>query len=101
MMSRILVAVDTSLDKDYPEKRGARCEIILNDGRCFSSFIDNAFGEPESPFSAQDIENKFIALADDVLGKEGSREVCDLVRTLQNLKDVGVLVEKTCRVREK
>jgi 2-methylcitrate dehydratase PrpD len=99
MMSRILVAVDTSLDKDYPEKRGARCEVILTDGRRFTSSIDNAFGEPESPFSAQDIENKFIALADDVLGKKGSREVCNLVGALDDLKDVGLLVTKTCRVR--
>ncbi len=93
LMERISVDVDKSLDKDYPNKRGSHGEIILKDGRSFSSSIDIARGEPESPLSVEEIKEKFILLTRDVLGK-GKEEVCDLVMKLERLDDIGKLVRK-------
>ena len=92
MMARASVEVDKSLDRDYPNKRGAYGEILLTDGRRFSSSLDNAYGEPESPLSAKQIEGKFILLTKDILGKNAEK-VCDQVRKLETLDDIGKLVQ--------
>lgn len=63
------------------------------DGNRLSSSIDIARGEPESPLSVQEIEEKFILLTQDILGKR-SEKVCDLVMKLQNLDDIGKLIRK-------
>ena len=93
LMAKISVDVDKSLDKDYPNKRGSHGEIVLMDGNRLSSSIDIARGEPESPLSVQEIEEKFILLTQDILGKRAEK-VCDLVMKLQNLDDIGKLIRK-------
>ena len=90
MMSRIQVVVDKELDKGYPDKRSASAEIVLADGRRFQGYMDNARGEPECPFSAAEIVDKFMILTRGVLRGGGGR-VCDLVLKLESLEDLGVL----------
>jgi 2-methylcitrate dehydratase PrpD len=93
LMGRVSVEVDKSLDKDYPHKRGSHGEIVLKDGGRFSSSIDIARGEPESPLSPQEIKEKFILLTRDILGRR-TEEVCDLVMGMERLDDIGKLIQK-------
>jgi 2-methylcitrate dehydratase PrpD len=97
LMARTSVEVDKSLDRDYPNKRGAHGEILLTDGRRVSSSLDNAYGEPELPLNTRQIEEKFVLLTKDILGKRAER-VCELVRNLETLDDIGKLVQ--CLVQE-
>jgi 2-methylcitrate dehydratase PrpD len=93
LMAKTSVEIDKKLDEDYPNKRGSHGEIILEDGRHFSSSIDIARGEPESPLSLHEIEEKFILLTEDILGKR-TRRVCDLVMKLERLGDISQLIRK-------
>jgi len=93
LMAKISVEVDKELDKDFPNKRGSHGEIILNDGRHLSSSIDIARGEPEFPLSIQEIEEKFILLTRDILGKRAEK-VCDLVMKLERVDDISKLIRK-------
>jgi len=90
MMARIRVEVDQRLDKGYPDKRASSVEIALADGRRFTGHIDNAKGEPECPFTAADIENKFLALTRDILAG-GGEQVRDMVMGLETIQDVNIL----------
>ena len=90
MMGRIRVEVDKRLDQGYPDKRASSAEITLADGRRFTGHIDNAKGEPECPFTAADIENKFLALTRDILAG-GGEQVRDLVMGLETIQDVNIL----------
>ncbi|MDI7258350.1 MAG: MmgE/PrpD family protein [Thermodesulfobacteriota bacterium] len=93
LMAKVSVEVDKSLDKDYPNKRGSHGEIILRDGRRLSSSINNARGEPESSLSVQEIREKFILLAGDILGRR-TEEVCDQIMNLEELEDIGGMIHK-------
>jgi 2-methylcitrate dehydratase PrpD len=93
MMKRIRVEVDRSLDKDYPDKRGAFGEIILKDGRRFSCSLDNARGEPEDPPAPEEIEEKFVLLTKNILGQKTDR-VVGKVRGLEAMRDVRELVDE-------
>lgn len=92
-MSKIVLEVDKKLDEGYPDKRSAQGEIILKDGRHYSSFMDNARGEPESPLSAEEIEEKFLFYTREILGKK-TEEVCAQVKNLEKIDDVRDLVRK-------
>lgn len=90
LMGTVEVAVDPGLDADYPDKRGAIAEIELNDGRRFNGAIDNARGEPESALGRSDIEAKFLAIAEPVLGPLAA-EVRNVVLNLETVAYVGSL----------
>ncbi len=93
MMAKIFIDVDKHLDEEYPDKRSAHGEIILRDGKKFSTFIGMARGEPEHPLSAQEIEEKFFFFTREILGKR-AEEVCGQVKHLESLGSIGELVQK-------
>jgi 2-methylcitrate dehydratase PrpD len=92
MMNKILIEVDKNMDNQYPDKRGAYGEILLEDGRGFSGSVEIARGEPEVPVSPNEIEEKFALLTHDILGRK-TEKVRDQVRVLEELEDVGELVK--------
>lgn len=90
LMQRIRVRADPALDQGYPERRGARVEIQLADGRRLCHAVDNARGEPEWPLSAKEITEKFLTLATARLGANAAALV-DAVMTLDRSADVAEL----------
>jgi 2-methylcitrate dehydratase PrpD len=93
MMVKIAVEIDKRLDEGYPDKRSARGEILLADGRKISTFVEMARGEPEFPLSAREVEEKFFFFTHEILGKRAD-EICKQVRHLESLKHIGELVQK-------
>jgi len=91
MMAKIFVEIDKDLDEGYPDKRGARGEILLKDGRRFSTFMEMARGEPEIPLSAREIEEKFFFFTREILGSKADK-ICEQVRQLETLPNIGELV---------
>lgn len=90
LMQRIRVSADPALDEGYPQRRAARVEIQLRDGRRMSHAVDNARGEPEWPLSADEIRTKFMTLAAPRLG-EHAAALADAVLALDRLDDVAGL----------
>lgn len=93
LMQRVRVAVDPSLDAGYPDKRGARVEVLVNDGRRFVQFLGNARGEPELPLTDQEIEDKYFIIGDAVLGSN-ARAVRDLIMHLEELPGIRGLARQ-------
>jgi 2-methylcitrate dehydratase PrpD len=93
LMAKISVEVDQNLDKNFPQERGAHGEILLVDGRKLSGSIAIARGEPESPLSPGEVEEKFALLTRDILGEKVT-EVVERVRSLEKLKDISDLVQR-------
>jgi 2-methylcitrate dehydratase PrpD len=90
LMERVQVVVDSVLDKGYPEKRGARAEVSLKDGRQFVQSLENARGEPELPLTREEVEEKFFIIGDTVLGAN-CRPVRDLIMRLETLTSIHEL----------
>lgn len=90
IMARVHVEADPRLDLAYPDKRGAVVEIQLRNGLRHVGTIELALGEPESPFSRADIENKFLGIAHEALGANAER-VRDMALDLERLADVSLL----------
>jgi len=93
MMDRVSIIVDPELDKLLPDKRGAKGEIVLRNGCRFEAFTDMPQGEPERPLSYQRIAEKFLLLAENVLGNRQAKEVITRVSNLEDLVTVNALLK--------
>jgi len=64
LTEKVNVFSDDNLTALVPQKRAAIVEIITEDGNNLSERIDFPKGEPETPMSVTDIEEKFLSLSD-------------------------------------
>ena len=91
LMSKIHVEVNKALDENYPDKRGAIAEIVLTNGERYRRAIENAKGEPEYPLATADVEQKFLSLTGDIIGKRRAQRIRDMVMTVERLDDAASL----------
>ena len=69
------------------DKRAAALEAELADGRTLRAEVPLALGNPGNPMNWQDMEQKFMALAEPVMGAEAR----DLLDTLREVESTGAL----------
>jgi 2-methylcitrate dehydratase PrpD len=66
----------------FPAERWAHVRVNLQDGTQLDSLPTIARGNPENPLSADDIDLKYFAFSDTVLGPVRARQIADLVAQL-------------------
>jgi 2-methylcitrate dehydratase PrpD len=89
MMKRVTFHRDDSL----PKKMGAAVEVRLRQGKTLRAELPYAPGHTQNPVGEADIAKKFHALADDVVGEEKARRAADMILHLEELRNVGALME--------
>lgn len=75
-----------------PDRRPATVEVELADGRTLSQTVELARGEPENPFTAAELEAKFLGLTGDRLGGAAARRLCAGLQQLDEVPDVRPLL---------
>ncbi|OWT57467.1 MmgE/PrpD family protein [Candidimonas nitroreducens] len=90
LMACTEVEADPKLDLAFPDKRGASIKIVMHDGSCRQGEIDNALGEPEHPFSHEQIEAKFLSLTEQLPDRRG-KSILACVQQLDVLDDISAL----------
>jgi len=63
LTEKVNVFSDDDLTALAPQKRVAMVELIMTNGNCLNERIDYPKGEPETPMSVNNIEEKFYSLA--------------------------------------
>jgi len=58
LRTRVQVVEEAAFTRAYPAHFGARVEIFQRDGESFASTVQDAWGDPEVPMSAEDIREK-------------------------------------------
>ena len=81
-MTRISKVLDPEVDAAFPGRRGARVQIRLRDGRCFTHLQPDRKGDPELPLSDADLEGKLLELAAPTLTDVEARERIRRIWTL-------------------
>jgi 2-methylcitrate dehydratase PrpD len=77
MMSRITAVVDPDIDAGFPERRAARVEVILRNGRRFTHFQPHRKGDPELPLSDSELSDRLIDVTAAVIGDGAARALLD------------------------
>lgn len=88
LMRRITAEVDAEIDAGFPQRRAARVEVTLHDGRRFTHLQPDRKGDPELPLSDAELGDKLIELAAPVLGDAPARALLDKLWTLDKRKEL-------------
>jgi 2-methylcitrate dehydratase PrpD len=96
LMKKFEVAADPELSNGYPTQRAAQVEIETTDGRKLSHFQPYRKGDPELPLTDDELNDKFIELAEPVLGDRRSRALLAELWKTEKLQNVQyeVVAEK-------
>ncbi len=66
IMDRVECFLDPSLDADYPSKWPALVEVRMKDGSSTALRVDHPKGDPESPFTTDELSSRLHTLAPDL-----------------------------------
>ena len=90
LMERIALVAE----EDFAHQRAARVEINLREGEAvLSKTVRDVRGTPKNPMSFEESRTKAEDLIGEVTGAERAAAACDLVAHLEEVTDLGELVE--------
>jgi len=92
LMQKIKVIPDDTIEALLPQKTLIRVAAAANDGMRHAVEIVNPLGHPDNPMQDSHIEEKFLALAEPVLGRR-SRSALQRWWRVQDAADVGELIQ--------
>jgi 2-methylcitrate dehydratase len=91
-LPKVKVVPDPEIEKVFPALQRVVVTITTSDGRRFEQRLDFPKGDPRNPLGDDEVEAKFTALAEGVLGAERRRQACDAVWHLEKLGSVSELM---------
>jgi 2-methylcitrate dehydratase PrpD len=95
-VKRVIELSDTRLDEQcerlYPVRRSGAVEIGLKGGKKVSARVLDPKGEGENPMSDADLERKFAANCEPIIGKQRCDEVLKRVWSFDKARDAGELL---------
>jgi 2-methylcitrate dehydratase PrpD len=75
MMKKVVCVADPVFSKGYPNQRASQVDIETVDGRKLSHFQPYRKGDPEMPLTDDELNAKFMELAEPVLGGAGAKHL--------------------------
>jgi 2-methylcitrate dehydratase PrpD len=95
-VKRMIELSDTRLDEEcerlYPVRRSGAVEIGLKGGKKVSARVLDPKGEGENPMSDADLERKFTANCEPLVGKQRCAEVLQTVWDFDKQRDAASLL---------
>lgn len=91
LMQRVRVTPAPELEERWPGGRPARVTVLLRGGTARTALVGVPLGDARRPLGDADVEAKFLALAEPVLGRTRAAQVVKIVAALDELPDVGPL----------
>ena len=92
LMARIKVIPDDAIEALLAEKTLLRVVATTDDGTRHSCEVINPLGHPDNPMQDRDIEEKFVSLAEPVLGVVRSRQAWQGWRNIAASPDLAALM---------
>jgi 2-methylcitrate dehydratase len=93
LMAKIKVIPDEAIEALLSEKTIIRVRATSTSGAIYSVEVVNPLGHPDNPMEDRHIEEKFLALAEPVLGTARSQSALDGWWNAQDTKDVSRLIQ--------
>ena len=92
LMGKVKVKGEIELDRYFPQSWPGRVTIRLRNGSSYTSEIIIPKGEKENPMSVQEVDEKFLSLAEPVLGDAKARSVIGAVQALADRDSLNELL---------
>jgi 2-methylcitrate dehydratase len=92
-LRKVEVVGDPEIEKVFPALQRVIVTIRATSGQEFTRQLDYPKGDPRNPLSDAEIEEKFAALAEDVLSRAAQKKVREAVWSLEKLESVTGLMK--------
>jgi 2-methylcitrate dehydratase len=92
-LRKVEVVAAPEIERVFPALQRVAVTITTTDGKAFSKQLDYPKGDPRNPLSDLEVEEKFAALADGVIGKPRQQRVRDAIWNLEKSGSVAQLME--------
>ena len=90
-MMKVSCHVDEAAEAAFPNRRSAIVTMTTTSGEIFEHYSPTRKGDPDSPLSDGELEDKFRELTEPVIGVEAAEVLCQRVWMLDGLDDLGTL----------
>jgi 2-methylcitrate dehydratase len=92
-LRKVQVVADPEIEKSFPALQRVIVRIHTIDGREFTTQLDYPKGDPRNPLSDKEVEEKFEALAGQVMSLEARRRAMDAIWNLEKQPSVSELMK--------
>lgn len=89
LSKHVRVLGDDELEKLFPEQWSGITAVRTRDGRELTEAVYYPKGDPENPFTAEELKGKFLALATKAIARKRAEEIAAVVGSLEELSDVS------------
>ncbi len=100
MMKRVRVVHDSELDSEFPKKWPTRVTIQTADNRKLTQRVDCPKGDVANPLSWEELITRFNAHSRKVINSAIQAQIVDIVRELQDLKQMCQLSMLLCKAED-
>lgn len=97
LAQKVRFEVDPEAEAKYPQKRMGGVVVRLKNGATFKEKTEYAKGNPENPFSDQEVHAKFRDLSSMVLPPKQVESIIEAVESLDALDDINRLGKMLCK----
>ncbi|MEM3484327.1 MAG: MmgE/PrpD family protein [Candidatus Bathyarchaeia archaeon] len=91
LAERVFVKENSEFTAMMPRYRPSRVTVKLKDGRELTETVFVNKGDPEDPYSDEDLEGKFISLVKGIYGVEKAQEILRRIKQLDELANIRYL----------
>jgi 2-methylcitrate dehydratase PrpD len=100
MMKRVRVVHDLDLDSEFPRKWPTRVTIQTADHKKLSQRVDYPKGDVANPLAWEELITRFNAHSGKVINSAIQAQIVDIVRELQDLKQISQLSMLLCKAED-
>jgi 2-methylcitrate dehydratase PrpD len=97
LAEKVEIDVNERFDLIYPDKWGCSLEITMESGETYFEAIEDAKGDPDTPLSAEELNQKFLYLAEGCIGRERALKIIEKIIYLEEINDIGELIKLCSR----
>ena len=84
MIDKIKGEPSIEFEKMFPAKQPSRVVVKTKDGNEYEEYMEYPKGDPREPMTMDDLDNKFKALSEGLLGKRKQDEVKNTIFNCEN-----------------
>lgn len=94
LTQHVSVSEDSKLTAMLPDHRPSRVRVILNDGTVLEAENFTNKGDPEDPYSPEELETKYFELAESVWNREVAQAIYADLMSLDELDNINQLTAR-------
>ena len=93
LMAKVQLREDPEFTKEYPAKWNCRITAETFSGERHQIHVTYPKGHPQNPFTDKEVEEKFLSLAEPLIGTERCRSFLDWAWRLEEARDIGKMFQ--------